>query len=232
MPYFPGTVGGGGSAPSGSDYQIQFALAGVLAAAPELAWDPTAKALVVDRIRLRSREVSGLTSTAMGENVEATTPNTVIVGRNMTTGASNAVILTNGGTPPTQQDCIVIGRPSLAAGNKAVSIGRTGGASGSRAVSVGYDAQATHDRAVAIGDRARSTKADRATFGSQTNPLEVEATSHLRARGSVIGNEAQVANADLAEGEFAIWYDDATSQLKFKAKDLVGNIRDGGVPLA
>jgi hypothetical protein len=216
MPYFPGTVGGGGSAPAGSDYQIQFALAGSLAAAPELAWDPAAKALVVDRIRLRSREVSGITNTAIGENVEATTPNTVIVGRNMTTGASNAVILTNGGTPPTQQDCIVIGRPSLAAGNKAVSIGRTGGASGSRAVSAGYDAQATHSSSAAIGDGARSTKANR----------------HVHARGSLVGNEGQIANADLAEGEFAIWYDDATSQLKFKAKDLLGTIRDGGVPLA
>lgn len=231
MPYFPGTVGGGGSAPAGSDYQIQFALAGSLAAAPELAWDPAAKALVVDRIRLRSREVSGITNTAIGENVEATTPNTVIVGRNMTTGASNAVILTNGGTPPTQQDCIVIGRPSLAAGNKAVSIGRTGGASGSRAVSAGYNAQATHSGSAAIGDGARSTKANRATFGSAAKPMEVEATSHVHARGSLVGNEGQIANADLAEGEFAIWYDDATSQLKFKAKDLLGNIRDGGVPL-
>ncbi len=223
MPYFGGGSGGG-SVPAGEDYQVQLKLGPALAAVPELAWDPVAKALAVDRIRLRSPLAAGISATVIGENVDTNQANTVVVGRGMVANVANAVILTNGGTPPTQQDCIVIGRPTLAAAQKAVSIGRTGGASGANSVAVGYDAQATHSRSVALGDGARSTAANRATFGSPAKPLEVEATSHLRAAGSVVGGQSEAADAGLAPGQFAVWFDPTADHLRFKAKRADGSV--------
>lgn len=224
MPYFPGTIVGPGGSAAGTDYQLQLKLAGGFHAVPELSWDPAAKALAVDRIRLRSPIAAGISSTVIGENVDTNQANTVVVGRGMVANVANAVILTNGGTPPTQQDCIVIGRPTLAAAQKAVSIGRTGGASGASSVAVGYDAQATHSRSVALGDGARSTAANRATFGSPAKPLEVEATSHLRAAGSVVGGQSEAADASLAPGQFAAWFDPTADHLRFKAKRANGSV--------
>ncbi len=228
MPYY-GIIGGGGAPPAGEDHQIQLKLGSAFAAVPELAWDPTTKALVADRVRLRSPMSGGISSTVVGENVDTNQANTVILGRGMVANVSNAVIVTNGGTPPSQQDCIVIGRPSLAAARRAVSIGRTGGASADSSVAIGSDAQATHARALALGEGARSTAAHRATFGSAAKPLEVEATSHLRAAGSVIGGSDEAADASLTPGQYAGWYDPAAGHLRFKAKHLDGSVGEAVV---
>jgi hypothetical protein len=236
MPYFGGgTIGGGGGGfpPGGSDYQIQLRLGAAFTAIPGLAWDPATLALRVDRLALRSPVFAGISATVLGEAVDATAPNTVVLGRGMVVGVSNAVVVTNGGTPPASQDCIILGRPSVAAGAKSVSIGRTGGASGANAVAVGADAQATHSRSVALGDGARSTAANRATVGSAAKPLELEATSHVRARGALCTSlTTEPADADLALGEIALWWDQATLHLKVKAKDAGGTIRSGAVVLA
>lgn len=230
MPYYGGAGGGGGALPpAGLDYQVQLKLGAGFGAVAELAWDPAAKALAVDRLRLRSPLYSGVSSTVLGENVDAGSGNTVVVGRGMIVPVSNAVVLTNGGTAPTGQDCIVIGRPSLAGAAKSVSIGRTGGASGANAVSLGYDAQATHSRAVAIGDGARSTAANRATFGSTAKPLEVEATSHVRARKAVISGQVTFPGGLLAAGEFCHWLDGST--LRIFAVNQAGIDCYGEIPL-
>lgn len=232
MPYY-GASGGGGLPPAGLDHQVQFKLGAGFGAVAELAWDPAAKALAVDRLRLRSPLFSGVSATVLGENVDAGSGNTVVVGRGMVVPVSNAVVLTNGGTAPTGQDCIVIGRPSLATAQRAVSIGRTGGASGANTVSLGYDAQATHSRAVAIGEGARSTAANRATVGSAAKPLEFEATSHVRARGALCTSlTTEPSSADLANGEAALWLDAASMTLRIKAKDAGGALRTGALVLA
>ena len=231
MPYFGGS-GGGGLPPAGVDHQVQFRLGAGFGAVPELAWDPATKALAVDRLRLRSPVFTGISATVLGEGVDAGSGNTVVVGRGMVVPVSNAVVVTNGGTPPSGQDCIVIGRPSLAAAQRAISIGRTGGASAANAVSLGYDAQATHSRAVAIGEGARSTAANRATVGSAAKPLEVEATSHIRARGALMTSRtSEPADGDLGNGEICLWWDQAANLLRVKAKDAAGTIRRGEVAL-
>jgi hypothetical protein len=233
MPYFGGFGGGGGGAmPAGEDHQIQLRLGSAFAAVPELAWDPATMALAVDRIRLRSPVFSGISSTVVGEGVDCGSGNTVVVGRGMVVPVSNAVVLTNGGTPPSGQDCIVVGRPSLAAAQRAISIGRTGGASGANAVALGYDAQATHSRSVAIGEGARSTAAHRATVGSAAKPLELESTSHVRARGALMTSRiSEPPESDLADGEVCLWLDAFAGILRITAKDSLGNVRRGEVAL-
>jgi hypothetical protein len=230
MPYYGGG-GGGGTPPAGVDGSVQRKLGTVLAGDEHFHYDPATKTLKVGEVLLRAL-VTGNESILVGQNLACSQGNTVLVGRGMTANVANAVILTNGGTPPAQQDCIVIGRPSLAGQQKSIHIGRVGGANAFGAISVGADAQATHSRAVAIGEGARSRAVNRATFGSDTKPLELEATSHVRARGGLMAIGAEPADADLQEGEVALFADPITDRLRIKLKRVGGAIRTGEVVLA
>jgi len=224
MPYFPGAGGGGGAAPGGDEGAVQYRAGAAFAGHAGLHYDPATGTLRIGACAITTPIVSGNASIALGENVGTDKANTVIVGRGMTANVANAIILTNGGAPPTQQDCIVIGRPSFGCVQKSIHIGRTGGCSGANGVSIGYDARCTHARGVAIGNGARSSANDRATFGSPDKPLELEATSHLRAKGAVIGGGSEPADASLETGQFAAWFDELADHMRFKGKRGDGSV--------
>lgn len=223
MPYFPG-AGGGGAAPGGDEGAVQYRAGAAFAGHAGLHYDPVTGTLRIGACSITTPIVSGNASLVVGDSVGTNQANTVIVGRGMTANVANAVILTNGGTPPTQQDCIVIGRPSIGCVQKSLHIGRTGGCSGANGVSIGYDARCTHARGVAIGNGARSSANDRATFGSPDKPLELEATSHLRAKGAVIGGLTEPADEDLPPGSFCLWLDEQSRNVGMKIKLLDGTV--------
>jgi hypothetical protein len=91
-------------------------------------------------------------------------------------------------------------------------------------VSIGYDARCTHARGVAIGNGARSSASDRATFGSISKPMDVEATRDLRALGGVIGGNTEPADSRLEPGQFATWFDETADHLRFKGKRTDGSV--------
>lgn len=224
MPYFPGTGGGGGATPGGDEGAVQYRAGAAFAGHAGLHYDPATGTLRIGACSITTPIVSGNASIAVGENVGTDKANTVIVGRGMTANVANAIILTNGGAPPTQQDCIVIGRPSIGCVAKSLHIGRTGGCSGQNGVSIGYDARCTHARGVAIGNGARTSASDRATFGSTSKPMDVEATRDLRALGGVIGGNTEPADSRLAPGQFATWFDETADHLRFKGKRADGSV--------
>ena len=197
----------------------------------QCAYDPATKTLKIGEVLLRAL-FEGNESILMGQNLACDKGNTVLLGRGMTANVANAIIITNGGAAPLQQDCVVIGRPSVPGAQRSVHVGRLGGASGFAAASYGYDARATHARSVAIGSAARSSKEDRATFGSDAVPIEVEATSHFRTKHSIIGGDDMAPDAELDPGQFAISYDPTTSRLIVRAKHPTGGIQNGEVVLA
>lgn len=228
MGYFGG-AGGKPAEPAGSDRQIQFNDDGEIGADPGLLYDKTGKTLVVDKFEVRTPgSTPGAESVLAGQSLVTTQNNNVLLGRNLTLNTSNCVIVVNGGAAPTGQDAIVVGRPNLAGGTKSLHIGRLGGCTGPQGVSVGYDAQCTHQGAMALGHEARSTASGRATFGRPENTMEVEATSHVRARGALVTSLNQAPDpAQLTNGEVAIWFDAVGAALRLLAKTADGTVISG-----
>lgn len=230
MGYFGG-ASGGPTKPAGLDRQIQFNDGGDLGAVPGLLYDKTAKTLVVDKFEVRTPgSTPGAESVVAGQSLVTTQNNNVLLGRNMTLNTSNCVIVANGGAAPIGQDAIVVGRPNLAGAIKSLHIGRLGGCTGSNAVSLGFDAQCTHEGAMALGHEARSSATGRATFGRIGNTMEIEATSHVRARGALVTSLNQAPDpAQLTNGEVAIWFDAVGAALRFVAKKADGTVVSGTI---
>ena len=112
MPYYGGG-GGGGTPPAGIDGSLQRKLGEVLAGDDQCTYDPATKTLKVGEVLLRAL-FEGNESILVGQSLACNQGNTVLLGRGMTANVANAIIITNGGAAPNQQDCVVIGRPSIA----------------------------------------------------------------------------------------------------------------------
>ncbi len=62
--------------------------------------------------------------------------------------------------------------------------------------------------------------------------MEVEATNHVRAWGALMTKLAAApADAELANGEMAIWFDAVAAKLKVKAKNSTGVIKTAELAL-
>jgi hypothetical protein len=133
-------------------------------------------------------------TTAVGKEAHATDVEALALGYRADAYGTRAISIGRTSNA-TDTDSIAIGHKTEANNPDSITIGWGSTATGNKAIALGPKAQATASNAVAIGDSATAPNADEATFGSLSNPLDVNVTGSATIRGGSLDmNENNVNN--------------------------------------
>jgi len=133
-------------------------------------------------------------TTAVGKEAHATDVEALALGYRADAYGTRAISIGRTSNA-TDTDSIAIGHKTEANNPDSITIGWGSTATGNGGIALGPKAQATASNAVAIGDSATAPNADEATFGSPSNPLDVNVTGSATIRGGSLDmNENNVNN--------------------------------------